>query len=134
MPANTATSHPMTLTQKILASHAIGLTRPWVEAGDMLRIHVDWTIASELAWNGMDRTYTLLGRPKIHDPNRFYLALDHTVDPVTLASDKRTQKLAEISRAFAKESGIRHFYDANVTIMHTKFYRDLAQPGELILG
>ena len=68
MPADAAIPHPMTLTQKILASHAIGLTRPWVETGDMLQIRVDWTIASELAWNGMDRTYTLLGRPQIHDP------------------------------------------------------------------
>jgi aconitate hydratase/homoaconitate hydratase len=124
----------MTLTQKILAQHAIGLTRPYVETGDMLRLRVDWTIASELAWNGMDRTYTLLGRPKIHNPSRFYLALDHTVDPVTLANDARTRKLADLSRAFAKESGIQHFYDANVTIMHTKFYRDLVQPGEVVIG
>jgi aconitate hydratase/homoaconitate hydratase len=126
----------MTLTQKILAHHAIGLphTRPYVETGDMLRVRVDWTIASELAWNGMDRTYTLLGRPKIHNPARFYLALDHTVDPVTLANDARARKLADLSRDFAKESGIQHFYDANVTIMHTKFYRDLVQPGEVVLG
>src|SRR4051794_5679194 len=129
-----ANAHPMTLTQKILANHAIGLARPWVQAGDMLQIAVDWTIASELAWNGMDRTYTLLGRPSIHDPKRFYLALDHTIDPVTLANDARARKLADLSRDFAKESGIQHFYDANVTIMHTKFYRDLVQPGEVVLG
>ncbi len=86
---------PMTLTQKILAHHAVTLPRPWAQTGDMLRIRVDWTIASELAWNGMDRTYTLLGRPKIANPERFYLALDHTVDPVTLANDPRTHKLAE---------------------------------------
>ncbi len=127
-------ARPMTLTQKILAHHAIGLSRPWVETGDMLQVRVDWTIASELAWNGMDRTYTLLGRPKIASPDRFYLALDHTVDPVTLASDKRTQKLVSLSRDFAQESGIQHFYDANVTIMHTKFYRDLVQPGEIVIG
>ena len=128
------TSRPMTLTQKILAHHAAALPRPWVEAGDMLQIRVDWTIASELAWNGMDRTYTLLGRPKIHNPARFYLALDHTVDPVTLAYDPRARKLADLSRAFARESSLQHFYDANTTIMHTKFYRDLVQPGEVVLG
>jgi len=127
-------TRPMTLTQKILAHHAIGLARPWVETGDMLQVGVDWTIASELAWNGMDRTYTLLGRPKIASPDRFYLALDHTVDPTTLASDTRTQKLVSLSREFARESGIQHFYDANVTIMHTKFYRDLVQPGEIVIG
>lgn len=127
-------TRPMTLTQKILAQHAVGLPRPWVEAGDVLRIRVDWTIASELAWNGMDRTYELLGRPSIHDRDRFFLAVDHTVDPVTLAGDKRAQKLTQLSRSFAKEAGIRHFHDANETILHTRFYRDLLQPGQVVLG
>ncbi|MGH2505526.1 MAG: aconitase family protein [Ktedonobacterales bacterium] len=130
----TQPQRPMTLTQKILAHHAVNLERPWVETGDILRVRVDWTIASELAWNGMDRTYTMLGRPKLHDPERFYLALDHTVDPITLANDTRTRKLADLARSFAKESGLKHFYDANVTIMHTRFYRNLAQPGEIVLG
>src|SRR5258706_10111728 len=134
IPSTNTDRRPMTLTQKILAQHAVGSQRPWVETGDMLRVRVDWTIASELAWNGMDRTYSLLGRPRLHNPTRFYLALDHTVDAVTLANDPRARKLADLSRAFAQESGIQHFYDANVTIMHTKFYRDLVQPGEVVLG
>ncbi|MHB8420680.1 MAG: LeuD/DmdB family oxidoreductase small subunit [Myxococcales bacterium] len=125
---------PMTLTQKILLDHAVGLAHPWVEAGDVLQIRVDWTIASELAWNGMDRTYSLLGRPEIHDRERFFLAVDHTVDPKTLKEDARTQKLVQLSRDFAKERSLRHFYDANETILHTKFYRDLVQPGEVVLG
>ncbi len=127
-------TRPMTLTQKILAQHAVGLTRPYVAPGDILQVKVDWTIASELAWNGMDRTYSLLGRPALSDKNRFFLAIDHTVDPDTLLKDKRTQKLAQLSRDFAQASGIKHFYDANETILHTKFYRELVQPGELILG
>jgi 3-isopropylmalate dehydratase small subunit len=127
-------TRPMTLTQKILLDHAVGLSRAWVEAGDVLQIAVDWTIASELAWNGMDRTYSLLGRPAIHDAERFFLAVDHTVDPKTLHDDPRTQKLVQLSRDFAKERKIRHFYDANETILHTKFYRDLVQPGEVVLG
>src|SRR5437868_9553272 len=127
-------SHAMTLTQKILAAHASNLPRAWVQAGDVLQVSVDWTIASELAWNGMERTYGLLGRPKLHDKNRFFLAVDHTVDPVTLANDKRAQKLVQLSRRFARESGIRHFYDANQTILHTKFYRDLVRPNDVVLG
>ncbi|MBK7863864.1 MAG: 3-isopropylmalate dehydratase [Archangiaceae bacterium] len=127
-------SHPMTLTQKILAHHAQGLRRPYVQAGDILQIKVDWTIASELAWNGMNSTYAKLGRPKVHDADRFFLAVDHTVDPVTLANDPRAQKLAALSRDFAKEASIKHFYDSNVTILHTKFYRDLVQPGQIVLG
>src|ERR1700737_449765 len=129
-----ASARPMTLTQKILAAHARSLPRPWVQVGDVLQISVDWTIASELAWNGMERTYGLLGRPQIHDKDRFFLAVDHTVDPVTLATDTRTQKLVQLSQSFARESGIRHFYDANQTILHTRFYRDLVRPGDVVLG
>src|SRR6267142_5008761 len=127
-------SRPMTLTQKILAAHARNLPRPWVQVGDVLQIGVDWTIASELAWNGMERTYSMLGRPRLHDKERFFLAVDHTVDPMTLATDTRTQKLVQLSQRFAKESGIRHFYDANQTILHTRFYRDLVRPGDVVLG
>jgi aconitate hydratase/homoaconitate hydratase len=124
----------MTLTEKILCHHATGLARPWVQAGDMIRIRADWTMASELAWNGMNATYEKLGRPPIHDRERFYLAIDHTVDPGTLARDARTQKLVALSRGFAREAALPHFHDANVTIMHTKFYRDLVQPGETVIG
>lgn len=125
---------PMTLTQKILYAHAIRPPTHGLRAGDIVRIRVDWTIASELAWNGMDKTYDALGRPGLHDKDRFYLAIDHTVDPVTLIEDPRAQKLTALSRDFARESGITHFYDANETILHTRFYRDLVQPGEVVLG
>ncbi|HZI09224.1 MAG TPA: aconitase family protein, partial [Myxococcus sp.] len=124
----------MTLTQKTLAHHARGLTRPWVQAGDIVRLRVDWTIASELAWNGMDRTYGALGRPPLHDPGRFFLAVDHTVDPVSLANDPKARALAQRSRDFAREAGVRHFHDANETILHTRFYRELVQPGQVVLG
>src|SRR3954462_11881868 len=129
-----ADRRPMTLTQKIIAAHATSLARPWVQAGDVLQGKGGWTIASELARNGMDRTYGLLGRPRLHDRDRFFLAVDHTVDPVTLATDKRAQKLVQLSQNFARESGIRHFYDSNQTILHTKFYRDLVRPGDVVLG
>ncbi len=125
---------PMTLTQKILYAHAIRPPRNGLRAGDIVRIKVDWTIASELAWNGMNQTWQALGKPPVHDRERFYLAVDHTVDPVTLATDKRAQKLADLSRDFAREANIKYFYDANETILHTRFYRDLIQPGQVVLG
>lgn len=125
---------PMTLTQKILRHHALDWPSTSVETGDILRIRVDWTISSELAWNGMNATYERLGRPALANGDRFYLALDHTVDPKTLAGDRRTQKLVQLSRDFAKEARLSHFYDANETIMHTKFYRDLVQPGQVVIG
>ncbi len=124
----------MTLTEKILFQHAIGWQKDHVQAGDLLSISVDWTMASELAWNGMNQTYTALGRPPLFNRDRFYLALDHTVDPVTLANDPRTQRLVHLSRTFAQEAQLRYFFDANETIMHTEFYRQLVRPGEVVLG
>lgn len=72
MTMQTPSRRAMTLTQKILAAHAMELSRPWVQAGDILRVKVDWTIASELAWNGMDKTYQALGRPPLHNADRFF--------------------------------------------------------------
>ena len=37
--------HSMTLTQKILAAHARGLSRPWVQAGDILRVRFVFAVA-----------------------------------------------------------------------------------------
>jgi len=125
---------PMTLTEKILFNHAIGWEKDYVQPGDILTIAVDWTIASELAWNGMSQTYDALGRPPLHNKDRFYLALDHTVDRGTLAGDQRTQKLVHLSRTFAKEAQLKYFFDANTTIMHTEFFRQLVRPGEIVLG
>jgi aconitate hydratase/homoaconitate hydratase len=124
----------MTLTEKILYRHALDWPKDHVRAGDIITISVDWTIASELAWNGMNLTYEALGRPPLYNKDRFYLALDHTVDRGTLASDPRTQKLVQLSRSFAKEARLRYFYDANQTIMHTEFFRQLVRPGEIVLG
>lgn len=124
----------MTLTEKILLAHAIGWERDRVKPGDILSIAVDWTIASELAWNGMNLTYDALGRPPLYNKDRFYLALDHTVDQRTLANDTRTQRLVDLSRNFAQEAGLSFFFDANETIMHTEFYRQIVRPGEVVLG
>jgi aconitate hydratase/homoaconitate hydratase len=124
----------MTLTEKILYAHAIGWPKDHVKAGDIITTRVDWTIASELAWNGMNLTYEALGRPPLYNKDRFYLALDHTVDRNTLAHDSRTQKLVQLSRSFAKEARLKYFFDANQTIMHTEFFRQLVRPGEIVLG
>ena len=124
----------MTLTEKILLHHALGWKKNRVAPGDILTISVDWTIASELAWNGMNKTYDALGRPPLFNKDRFYLAIDHTVDRNTLANDPRTQRLVQLSRGFAREAGLSYFYDANETIMHTEFYRQFVRPGDVVLG
>lgn len=125
-------SRPQTLSQKILTAHALDgqVARP----GVTLRIAVDWIMASELAMAGMAETFTRLGNPRLHAPERFFLAIDHTVDPHTIHADPKTRQLVRLSRDFAATQKIAAFYDANQTIMHTAFYRHHALPGSVVVG
>ncbi|KAJ1736912.1 hypothetical protein LPJ72_000962 [Coemansia sp. Benny D160-2] len=124
----------MTLCEKIIAHHAIGLTAPGdVRPGDMVCVSVDWTIASELTWKGMDKTYNAMGRPGVNRNDRFWLAVDHTVDP-RIINQKKPQELISTSELFAEEAHLIDFYRPNYTILHTEFYRERAQPGQLVIG
>ncbi|KNE71305.1 3-isopropylmalate dehydrogenase [Allomyces macrogynus ATCC 38327] len=125
---------PMTICEKILTDAAIGLQAPGnVTPGDMICVKVDWTLASELTWKGMEKTFDQMGRPKIHDPKRFWLAIDHTVDPKIMHQAK-PQALIAASERFAKEAGLTDFHGPNQTILHTEFCRQRAQPGQVIIG
>ena len=82
---------PMTLPEKILASHAVGLESPQVSPGQMICVKVQWTLACEITWKSMDKTYQDMGRPQIWRNDRFWLAVDHTVDP--RVNDQPKQKM-----------------------------------------
>ncbi|KAI0240187.1 hypothetical protein L0F63_000455 [Massospora cicadina] len=124
----------MNLCEKILCHAAIGLSQPAnLYPGDMICVNVDWTLASELTWKGMDKTYEQMGRPQIHRNDRFWLAIDHTVDP-RINHLPKPQELIQASETFAKEAGLVDFYGPNQTILHTEFYRQRAQPGMVICG
>lgn len=125
---------PMNLCEKILCHAAIGLPEPAnIKTGDMICVNVDWTLASELTWKGMNKTYEQMGRPSIHRNDRFWLAIDHTVDP-RINHLPKPQELIKASESFAKEAGLVDFYGPNQTILHTEFYRQRAQPGMVICG
>ncbi|ORZ31677.1 putative 3-isopropylmalate dehydratase large subunit [Catenaria anguillulae PL171] len=125
---------PMNICEKILTESAVEMVRPGhVYPGDMICVKVDWTIASELTWKGMDKTYDVIGRPKIHDRNRFWLAIDHTVDP-SINHLPKARGLIQASEDFAKEAQLTDFHGPNQTILHTEFCRQRAQPGQIVIG
>lgn len=70
----------MTLSEKIFAAHDLQ-SRGEVKAGDLIRVSVDWIMASELSWHGMEKVHTEMGRPDVFRNDRFWLAGDHLVDP-----------------------------------------------------
>lgn len=124
---------PMNVIEKILCHHAIGLKQPFVKVGDIVCVKADWTMASEITFVGMDTMFNAIGRPKVHRPDRFWLALDHTVDP--RVNDLPKQKgLIKLASDFAKENELTEFWEPNTTIMHTEFAKKRAQPGQIVIG
>ena len=129
-----AEARPLTLVEKIIAHNAIGLdSLDSVKPGNIVVLQVSWVMTSEAGWAGMDKTYNVLGRPKIHRKDRFWLAQDHAVDP-RINHKGEAKRLIDLCTAAAKELEIVDFYPPNYTIMHTEFCRKRAQPGQVVIG
>lgn len=123
----------MTLPEKILTHWGLGLRKPSVKPNDMLCVKVQWTLACEITWKSMDKTYQDMGRPRIWRPDRFWLAVDHTVDPRVNHLPKQ-QMMIKVCEDFAKEADLVDFQPANTTILHTEFFRQRALPCQIIVG
>ncbi|DBA05329.1 TPA: hypothetical protein N0F65_007491 [Lagenidium giganteum] len=131
--ATTDARPPMNVIEKILCHHAVGLQRNYVQVGDVICVKADWTIASELTFQAMETMHRSIGQPKLHRPDRFWLALDHTVDP-RVNDQPKQRALIKLSTDFANEHQLTDFWGPNTTIMHTEFARKRAQPGQIVIG
>lgn len=122
----------MTLTEKIFAHHDI-LRRGTISPGTTISVSIDWILASDASWGGMSRTYASLNSPGIFRNDRFWLALDHVVDP-------RINHKPEVARLIQQGEEARdmfkmtEFQGQNYTILHTEFYRQRAEPGMIAIG
>ncbi|KAK1238937.1 hypothetical protein MKX08_005998 [Trichoderma sp. CBMAI-0020] len=123
---------PMNVTEKIFAMHAID-SKGYVRTGETIRVSLDWIMASEASWAGMERTYDSLGNPGIFRNDRFWLAGDHVVEP-RVKGVPAVQRLIESSEKARKVFKMTEYQGMNYTIMHTEFFRERAQPGMLIIG
>ncbi|KAJ5102439.1 aconitase family protein [Penicillium alfredii] len=122
----------MTLSEKVFAMHDVD-QKGSVVPGELIRVHVDWVIASEASWSGMERTYDDLGKPGIFRNDRFWLAGDHVVDP-RINKLPKVQGLIDASERAKRVFKMTDYQGMNYTILHTEFYRERAQPGMLIVG
>ncbi|KAJ4858218.1 aconitase family (aconitate hydratase) domain-containing protein [Trichoderma breve] len=123
---------PMNVTEKIFAMHAID-SKGYVKTGDTIRVSLDWIMASEASWAGMEGTYNRLGSPGIFRNDRFWLAGDHVVDP-RIKGMPQVKRLIESSEKARKVFKMTEYQGMNYTIMHTEFFRERAQPGMLLIG
>ncbi|KAI1104079.1 aconitase iron-sulfur domain-containing protein [Jackrogersella minutella] len=123
---------PMNITEKIFAMHDIE-QKGFVQAGQTVQIFVDWVMASEISWSGMEATYEQIGKPGIFRNDRFWLAGDHVVDP-RVRTNPTVKKLVESSEKARKVFKMTEYQGMNYTIMHTEFFRERSQPGMMIIG
>ncbi|KAK4940303.1 hypothetical protein LTR10_019519 [Elasticomyces elasticus] len=127
-------TRPMTLAEKIFAQHVIG-EKPahGLKAGDVVRVGVDWILASELSWQGMARTHKELGSPGIWRNDRFWLAGDHVYHPA-VASNPKIKSFLDVAEQAKNEFKMTEYQGMNYTIMHTEFVRERVEPGMLAIG
>jgi homoaconitase/3-isopropylmalate dehydratase large subunit/3-isopropylmalate dehydratase small subunit len=126
---------PMTLAQKIFTQHALGSkdAEHGLALGDVVRVGVDWIIASELSWAGMAKTYEELGSPGIWRNDRFWIAGDHVVHP-SIADNPKIKAYVDASDKAKRDFLMTENQGMNYTIMHTEFVRERAEPGMLVIG
>ncbi|KAJ9131059.1 Aconitase [Pleurostoma richardsiae] len=105
----------------------------WVKRGDVIQVDIDWVLASELSWAGMEGVYDAVGRPGIFRNDRFWLAGDHRVEP-ELYDKPMVKELMQKSQRARDEFKLVEFQGFNYTILHTEFVRSRALPGQLCIG
>lgn len=114
-----ADARPMTLAEKILVYHAFSLpSARGVRPGDVVRVSLDWVIASEVAWLGMLHTTRSIGhQPRAWRNDRFWLTGDHAVDPRNYHEEKSRMLREELGVA-KRELKMTENQGSNVSSPH----------------
>ena len=118
-----APSHGQTLAQKILA-RVSGVDAP--VPGQIVEGAVDLAMGHEQAAQAV-LPFHQMEAPRIWDPSRVVIAIDHWVP----ASTEGAAKLHQILRHFAAEQGITNFYDVG---RHGICHQVLAEDGWVVPG
>jgi len=120
---------PMTITEKILASHA-GCES--VTPGDLIQVGVDLALANDITAPMAIRVFEQLGAETVFDPEKIALVPDHFVPNKDIASAEQ----AKIMREFARRHRIKYYFELGETgIEHVILpEKGLVSPGDLVIG
>ena len=119
----------MTMTQKILASHA-GLES--VTAGQLIEANLDLTLANDITGPVAIREMEKAGFDKVFDRNKVALVMDHFAPN----KDIKSAEQCLTCRNFAGKHEVVNFFDVGqMGIEHALLpEKGLVGPGELIIG
>lgn len=119
----------MTLTQKILASHA-GL--PFVEPGQLILAEVDMVLGNDITSPVAINEFERISANRVFDKKKISLVMDHFVPNKDIKAAEQTKKC----RDFACKMGIENFYDCGrMGIEHALLpERGLVTAGDVVIG
>ena len=119
----------MTMTQKILAAHC---GKSEVAAGEIIMASVDAVMGNDITAPVAIKEFKKHGFEKVFDRDKVILVLDHFVPCKDIKSAEQCKQVRE----FAREQGIKNFFDAGETgIEHALLpEKGLVCSGDLVIG
>ena len=116
---------PMTMAEKILAAHA-GLEE--VVPGQLIECNLDLVLTAPIAI----KEFKKIGVEKVFDPTKIALVPDHYVPN----KDIKSAEQAKMTRDFAREQGITHYYEVGcMGVEHALLpEQGVVGAGDLIIG
>ena len=118
-----------TLAQKLLQRHS---KEEITGDGQIVQCRVSMVLANDITGPLAIKSFRGMGATKVFDRNKIALVMDHFTPQKDI--DSANQVL--ISRAFASEQGLTHYYEGgNCGVEHTLLpEQGLVGPGDLVVG
>ena len=119
----------MTMTQKILASHA-GLDK--VEAGELILVSLDRVLGNDITSPVAIREFNKLGYSEVYDRDRVTMVMDHFAPN----KDIKAAIQCKMCRDFCNEKEVTHFYDVGeMGVEHALLpEKGLVVSGDVVIG
>lgn len=120
---------PMTMAEKILAAHA-GLEE--VVPGQLIECNLDLVLSNDVTAPIAIKEFKKIGVEKVFDPTKIALVPDHYVPN----KDIKSAEQARMTRDFAREQGITHYYEVGcMGVEHALLpEQGVVGAGDLIIG
>jgi 3-isopropylmalate/(R)-2-methylmalate dehydratase large subunit len=124
-----ATIHPMTITEKILASHAM---KKEVFPGDLIDARVDLALGNDITAPLAIQAFDEMGAQKVFHRDRIALVPDHFAP----AKDILSAEQCKVLRNFARAHRLTHYFEiGECGIEHALLpEKGLVLPGDVIIG
>ena len=122
-------ARPMTMAEKILAAHA-GLEE--VVPGQLIECNLDLVLSNDVTAPVAIKEFKKIGVEKVFDPTKIALVPDHYVPN----KDIKSAEQAKMTRDFAREQGITHYYEVGcMGVEHALLpEQGVVGAGDLIIG